>query len=390
MQRLSVFINERANHFRRIIPLSVTFFIYLFGWGIVSPIFNIRINEITGNLLLSGIIFSIVRLISIVLNPIVGRLCDRFNPKKILQYSLLSYTVIFLAYAYSHSFWQLFLTAILHSFAYAGLWVSGWTIVRKKTKGPHSQEELSFWATVQNLASLIAPVVGGILISINSWIITYYIASALSLLSAIYVKKINSIQNNKPEKSLKKEWRKFFKNPSLRKLAILTVLLYFIGNGFGAYLTLKLKSDGFTIGEIGIILSLTTIPYVAFPIIVGIVADKYGRKIPTLIGLLLSAGGIFLLTTTTRFTPALFYIFIAYTGFAFVSLSANAELNDLLKLKEAGSFSGIYESVKNTGAVMGPLLTGFIAQATNINYAFLILSAISACSIVILKGFKDY
>jgi len=66
------FLQERLIHFKKMVPLSFTFFIYLFGWGLVTPIFNIRINDVTGSLFLSGIVFSIFSFVKIFLDPSIG------------------------------------------------------------------------------------------------------------------------------------------------------------------------------------------------------------------------------------------------------------------------------------------------------------------------------
>jgi len=50
---------RRVKGLRGAIPIICIGTLYYFFWGLVSPIFNIRINEITGSLALSGIIFAI-------------------------------------------------------------------------------------------------------------------------------------------------------------------------------------------------------------------------------------------------------------------------------------------------------------------------------------------
>lgn len=394
VSNLSIFMNERLKHFKKLLPLSTTFFFYLLAWGIVIPIFNIKINEVTGSLFLSGIIFSLFGFIRIFFDPATGLLCDRINPKKILQASFLAYALIFLLYTLANNFELLFVTRFLHAIAGSMIWVSGWTLVRRKSKGHHAQEEISTWTTIQNIAYVIAPIIGGIIISATSWQPVYYIASITCLAGYIYTTiKVDVPENhNGTIKKFSQQWKSFFKNKSSAvRLSILTLILFTVTTAFGEFLPLHLNINKLSIGEISVIIAVgTTVPYILFPVVIGIISDKYGRKIPTIIGLALMSIGFLILGQVTTFTQFLFYTFVVFTGSAFIGMCVNAELNDLTKMEEVGGFTGIFEMIKDIGIAAGPLIAGYIASGTNIAVSFLALAVISISSIVIMKGFKNY
>lgn len=388
------FLVERVTHFKKMIPLSITFFIYLLGWGMVSPIFNIRINEVTGSLSLSGIIFSLVGLVGIFSDPVVGLFCDRYNIKRMMQVALILYTGVFVFYVFSNSFELLFVTRLLHAFSLSLLWVGGWTLTRALTKGRYAQEEISAWSTVQNLAYIIGPILGGLIITLYSWQSVFYLASICSIISLFYFSfKIKPFKNhNSCPKTFREQWRSFFKNRGAAlRLVALNLVLFITSTAFYSFLAIHLINHGISVEGIGIILALsTTVPYLLFPIIIGVVADKYGRKVPTLFGLLFMAFGLITFTWTSTFTQFLFYTFVTYTGVVFVQMSVNAELNDLLSAKEVGGFTGIFEGFKDFGILIGSLLAGFISASTSIPFAYLILGIICTGSIIILKGFKNF
>ena len=51
---------RHITNFKRIIfSVSITFFIYTFGWGITSPVFSIYAEKVTRNLFLTGVILSL-------------------------------------------------------------------------------------------------------------------------------------------------------------------------------------------------------------------------------------------------------------------------------------------------------------------------------------------
>jgi|GEM_PF-2997571 len=387
------FLGERFIHFKKMVPLSITFFFYLFGWGLLAPIFNIRINEITGSLFLSGIVFSMVGFVRIFLDPSVGLLCDKFSPKKLLQIALLSYALIFFLYSVVNSFIELLIIRVFNGFAAALLWICGWTLVRRKSKGRYAQEELSAWVTIQDIAYIFGPIIGGFLITALSWKPVFYIASLISLIAFVYA----SISLENPELkhkpiSLKKQFKSFFKNKSSSiRLVSITLLIALVASAFAGFLPLRLDASGVSIEEISIILSIAVItPYLIFPVIIGVLSDRYGRKIPTIIGLLCCFYGLFMFSNLNSFAQFFFYTFVIYTGFAFISMSVNAELNDLLHIEEVGGFTGIFEMIKDVGNSFGPIIFGLIASFSGMGLAFMILSLISISSIVVLKGFKDF
>jgi ABC-type phosphate/phosphonate transport system permease subunit len=71
-------------NFKRVIfPISIAFFIYTFGWGITSPIFSIYIENVTGNLFLTGLILSLTTMMGIFLSIPFGIIEDRMNVKRV-------------------------------------------------------------------------------------------------------------------------------------------------------------------------------------------------------------------------------------------------------------------------------------------------------------------
>jgi len=286
------------------------------------------------------------------------------------------------------------LIRVFHGLAAALLWIAGWTLVRHKSKGRYAQEEISAWITIQDIAYIIAPIIGGFIITAYSWEPAFYLASIISFIAFVYASfRLKSPKMSKNHnKSFKQQWRSFFKNKSsATRLVLLTFLVIVIFAAFGAFLPLQLNNNGISIEEISIILSIATItPYILFPVLIGVLSDRYGRKIPTLIGLLLSAFGLYNFSIISSFAQFFFYTFVIHTGVAFISTSYNAELNDLLPKGQTGGFTGIFEMIKDIGATIGPIIAGLVSSIASINYMFLILAFTALGSTLVLKGFKNY
>ena len=113
-----------ANFKRVFVPVSTAFFIYTFGWGITSPIFSIFVNDVTGNLSLSGLIFSLTTMMGIFLNIPFGIIEDKINMKRVLQIVLLCYSALALLYPLAGSFLPLLLLSIARGIASSFLWLT--------------------------------------------------------------------------------------------------------------------------------------------------------------------------------------------------------------------------------------------------------------------------
>ncbi|MDE1798267.1 MAG: hypothetical protein KGH63_02585, partial [Candidatus Micrarchaeota archaeon] len=97
---------------RGVLPLSVVFFIYTFGWGLTSPIFSIYVQNVTGSLFLTGLVLSMTTMMGIFLNIPFGILMGRMNLKRILQAVLLAYAALALLYPLANSLPTLLLVSV--------------------------------------------------------------------------------------------------------------------------------------------------------------------------------------------------------------------------------------------------------------------------------------
>ncbi|VVB76274.1 Multidrug resistance protein MdtG [Candidatus Tiddalikarchaeum anstoanum] len=386
------FIKERGRHFRKLSALSFTFLIYLLGWGLVTPIFNIRINDITNSLFLSGIIYSMLGLVMIFLDPNIGRLCDKINPKRVLQLSLLSYSAVFLCYTFAYDFTTLLLVRVFHAIACSGLWVSGWTLIRRKTKGNYAQEEVGFWEMVQNIAYVIGPMIGGVLISLMPSNFIFYTASILALLSFFYATVF--IQSEKPVNNNKQSFREqldmFFENKASFRISILAFISISVIVGFSNFLPIQLQNNNINIGEISVILAGGYMPYILFPPFVGALSDKYGRKIPTITGLLIISVSLIFLGISRSFEQFMLFTFLINTGYSFVYSCMNAKLTDLLSIEEAGSLTGVFSMIQDTGSAIGPFIAGILISSFGYSNFYLILTVLILLPVFLIRGLKEY
>jgi MFS family permease len=128
-------------------------------------------------------------------------------------------------------------------------------------------------------------------------------------------------------------------------------------------------------GMAGTMLIFLSISYIIMTIPSGIIATKIGRRITIKIGLIITAFGIILGYLFQ--TPMMIIIgfIIAGIGFSFVTIHAVVILWELVpSQKMTGTYSGIYFLAVFLGAILGPIIVGFMTDFLGNVTFFLIIS----------------
>ncbi len=380
------FIKERINNINKIKNITITFIIYSLGMGLLIPIFNIRINEITNSLEITSIIFLISSITRTLTDIPVSKLTSIMRPNKLLAISLIITAITTMNYVLITNTTQLIINTIINSMSTSGILISGWVIIRSKTKNNHAQEEISQWVTMQAIAYSITPMIGSLIIKKISWAMTYVITTIILIMAAITTKKIK-IRKQATQRTLK-TIKEVISNKQLRRLAILTLSTLTIITTYNIYLPLKLQEEKQGILNIGLIMTIgTTIPYILLPTPIGIISDKYGRKKSTIISLVITAIGVMATTMSHTTITLLISSLLTNSGVAVISTSFNAEINDKTPRKKLPLYTAVFEIIKDAGTIIGPAITTI---TNNINITYQALSILSLLLIITTKKIKNF
>jgi DHA1 family multidrug resistance protein-like MFS transporter len=357
-----------ASNFRRVfVPLSTAFFIYTFGWGVTSPIFSIYVNNVTGNLSLSGLIFSLTTMMGIFLNVPFGIIEDRINMKRVLQIVLLVYSALALLYTVANSFLPLLVVSIGRGVASSFLWLTSWAYVFAYTDEKVKGKEVGFFSSMNDFASALSPVIGGF-ISTLSFLFPFY-AVSLTSFTAFVVISLFLKENPKPQKasfSLQMTTlSKYMRNRRFLKTVFLVIVFYALINVYYSYLSIFLYDEGFTVPLIGVIFTVVLLFAVGLEVPMGNMIDRHGirKTLPiaaaftalTAILMLLSNDLYYTLAFVTAFTISYTLIFIALYS----------RMSDIMGESKV-AMTGAIATFKDLGYTIGPLMAGMLMIFINI------------------------
>jgi len=153
-------------------------------------------------------------------------------------------------------------------------------------------------------------------------------------------------------------------------------------SSYSILLPVYLQQLGGSYLDVGLLGTASGIPYIILPLIVGILCDRFGRKIFFHLGLLMAVVNAFLLMLTQAVYEVILIRAISSIAYAFFLPSSTAVVSD---------FSGVIERVRAlgylnfswaTGMLIGPFFGGLIVERYDFTILFLISIFIGLASFI--------
>jgi len=378
-------------NFKRVIfPISISFFIYTFGWGITSPIFSIYVENVTGNLFLTGLILSLTTMMGIFLNIPFGIIEDRMNVKRVLQIVLLIYSALALLYPVADTFLSLLLVSVTRGVASSFLWLTSWAYVFAYAEKSVKGKEVGFFSGMNDFASALSPVVGG-LISVLSFFLPFYVLSLTSL-TAFIVVSLYLKETPKSEKaSLNVQVTtllSYMRNSRFVKTVFLIIVFYALINVYYSFLPIFLNSEGIAIPLIGMILTVALLPAVVLEVPIGNLIDRHGiRKT-----LAVAASLTTLTAVMIPFSNSLYVTLAIVTAFTMsytvIFIALYSRMSDIMGESKT-AITGAIATFKDLGYTLGPLAAGALMGFISVRDTFFIAGAAFALLIPVALLLHD-
>jgi MFS family permease len=364
------------NFNRVILPVSLAFFIYTFGWGVTSPVFSIYVSKVTGSPFLTGLILSITTMAGIFLNIPFGIIESRLNMKRVLQVVLLFYSGLALLYPQATSFLPLLALSIGRGLASSFLWLTSWAYIFTYTDKAFRGKETGFFSDMNDFASSVSPIVGGLL-SILSFLFPFYVLSITSFIAFVVV-SISLTEIPRPQKaSLGLQMAKLsdhMRDMMFAKTVFMIVVFYALINVYYSFLPVFLNGEGISIPMIGIVMTVALLPAVALEVPIGHLLDRYGIRKTLSAAVLLTAATAIMIPLSNDFYYASVVVTAFTACYTVIFIALYSRMSDVMR-RDKIAMTGALATFKDLGYTTGPLLAGTMMGSIGIGNTFLIAGA---------------
>jgi DHA1 family multidrug resistance protein-like MFS transporter len=359
-----------GRYFRRTIPIIAIGGLFNFFWGLTTPIFSIRINEITGSLVISGFVLGIWGVIKFFTDIPAGVLCDKLGTKKVITVALVAYMFITFMYAIVNDDLSLIILRIIHSVFGSLYWVSYWSALRSVPK-KYIQGEVSFSTTIRNISLVVAPLVGSVIIVIYSWQMPFYMLSLSFIIMIFLARKLPNTKqtDRKSIDIISKGIGDFVKKGKKASGIILAIMIYETGLAFmSSFLPILMNGWGYSIEDIGLVLSVSSsAPWIIFPLLLLAFIEKRGETAPIVVGMLTSSLGFWLFLISNTLLSIMLSVFIINTGFSMILVCTDIIIGEIANRGNVGQFSGVTETFKDLSSFLGSFFGGILLQSISMN-----------------------
>ena len=347
-----------------------------------------------------GLVASASTIPGILASLPVASLSDIFGRKKFLLIAGFVFASAPFLYLLITVWWQLILVRFYHGFATA-IFVPVAEASIAELFPAKRGERISLFSSATYVGRLIAPTLGGYVLFVTSDNFqVLYLAVAVAGVTALIMgspflverKQDKMAQQKKAEKVVRKllgEWKTIIRNRGVLIVSFVQASLYYVYGSveffLAGYLPEVAKLNKFLTGII--ITSIIGVAIFARPYM-GRVSDKIGRRIPIILGCIVSSLPLLAVPFVADFWILLLLVMVYGFGFAAAISSTTALVSELLPQELVGASMGFIDTIMDVGQTIGPIISGLI-YATGLQYAGLFPSLtfvlLFSCIIFILS-----
>ena len=352
----------------------------------------------------SGFVAAASTIPGILISLPAASLSDIFGRKKFLLAAGFVFASAPFLYLLITVWWQLILVRFYHGFATAIFVPVAEASVAELFPSKRG-ERISLFSSATYVGRVIAPTFGGyILFATTDNFHTLYLAVAVAGVTALIMalpflmerkqpKITQQVDTKETVKRVFRGWRTVAWSHGVLVVSFVQACQYY---AYGAvefflagYLPEVAHLDKFLTGII--VTSIIGVAIFARPYM-GRVSDKIGRRIPIVLGCMVSGLPLLAIPFVADFWIILLLVMVYGFGFATVTASTPALISDLTPKELVGTSMGFLDTVMDVGQTLGPIISGFIL-ATNLQYygvfPSLTLVLLIACTVYLVLHPKE-
>ena len=344
-----------------------------------TPLLPLFAASIGAGEVIIGFIVSVSTMTGMFLKPLFGILSDRWGRKIWLLVATLIFSGMPFLYQFITTDQELILVRLFHGISTAIFGPVSLAYVASLDSN-NVGSRIAFFGISRLLASLIAPLIAGILLTFLDFEVVFMLIGFCSLvaMAPVFLLSDNHIENSREKVSIMKYFHKSFassiKIPSIWLAGLLELKVYLTIYAVKAFLPLFIiAQEGGTVLIAGLFFFIQELLHIISRPVGGKLSDKCSNLIVIVIGMVFIAFGLSLLSTlppNLLLIPAVLF----GMGQGIIFPSSVALLSERTHKKYLGAAMGLYGALRNLGKVIGPVIAGSMLSIYSYDVVFFTFS----------------
>jgi len=340
-----------------------------------------------------GLIAAASTVIGIFTNLTAGALSDLYGRRALILAATLVFASAPFLYLFITNVWQLILVRVYHGLATATLApVLSATIADMFSS--RRGEMMSISSSSQYVGRLLAPIVGGLIISLLGFSLSAFhriylvcgLSGSIALILALSLfwfptRKSSTTQKRRVLENL----REVPRHEGFLSVSSAQAALYLSMGPVETFLPLYAQSLGLSGLEIGALLSTQTAVTLFTGPAYGRLSDRRGRRGFIMVGLGVVALSLVLLSFSIGFSALLLVMFLYGSGMTMALSAIPPLVSDLVPQQVYGTSLGALETIKDVGQTLGPIVAGLAVGFAGFFGAFSLVGAMIAGNLALLN-----
>ncbi|MCW3981192.1 MAG: MFS transporter [Candidatus Bathyarchaeota archaeon] len=396
--------------YTQLFPLCFAVFVSMLGFGLVMPLLPIYARNFGATGAELGLLTASFAVARIITTFPGGMLADWAGRKIPVVLGLLAYSVVMTLYGFSEDVNQLILLRGLQGLASGIVWPVLSTMVADIAAPEDRSKAIGLYEMMWFLGSVVGPGLGGVLAGAFTVATPFFVCGTLAFASMILVAftvketmRNHKKPENKPAKShsekdsnstLADEGGSFLVNsvsaltpyPKIFVgLCVVGLLISFSHSLIQPVLSVFANEElGISVVDVGLLFTAMGIVTLVTTLPLGTAADRTGRKITLVTGILFTAFSAVLITVSGSFWPLLLVMMMRGVGRAATNPSLTVMFTNLLPITRRGRGMGIYNGFRNVGLVVGSSVGGFLYDTMSSQTPFIICAIAGLVAVAVI------
>ena len=362
-------------------------FVIAIGFGLISPVLPAYARSFDVGVAAASFVVSIFAFFRLAFAPASGALVTRLGERSVYLSGLMLVAASSLATAFAQSYGQLLVLRGLGGIGSTMFTVSAMALLVRLSPPTIRGRVSSAYASAFLLGGMLGPVLGGALAGFGLRLPFIAYSVALVIAAGVVAFRLSgaSLRPASGAPSLPPMLvREALAHPAYR-----AALASAFANGwcnFGVRVAvvpqfaLVVRDDTWVAG---VALALAALGTAATLQVAGRVADTVGRRPLVIIGLVLTAATLGVLGLSTDLVALLVLSALSGIGAGLVNPGQQASVADVIgNERGGGKVLGVFSMAQDSGAILGPVLVGVVADQAGYGWAFAVTGVVSLVAVL--------